>query len=64
MRKPHCLVVYDDSLWIDVDSHPIWAHIETCFNRFAWMYGYYYIPQPFTSWRRGIYEQVGIMDER
>lgn len=61
---PRRQVVYGDSLWIDGDGEPIRPKKEISFNRFIWMYGYNYLPQPSTFWRRGIYERVGGLDAR
>jgi glycosyltransferase involved in cell wall biosynthesis len=56
---PEVDVVFGDSLWIDANGALIKPKREMPFNRFVFLHGYNYVPQPSTFWRRSLYEQVG-----
>ncbi|MDO8300772.1 glycosyltransferase family 2 protein [Lacisediminimonas sp.] len=56
---PEVDVVFGDALWIDASGALIKPKREMPFNRFVFLHGYNYVPQPSTFWRRSLYEQVG-----
>lgn len=56
---PEVDAVFGDSLWIDANGAPLKPKREMPFNRFVFLHGYNYVPQPSTFWRRRLYEQVG-----
>jgi len=56
---PDTEFVFGDTTWIDRDGEIIKRRKEIPFSWFIWAYGYNYLPQPSTFWRRGLYERVG-----
>jgi len=56
---PEVNAVFGDSIWIDADGKPIRPKREMGFNRFVFLHGYNYVPQPSMFWRRSLYESVG-----
>lgn len=63
-RHPAVAAVYGDSIWIDSEGKPIRTKREMGFDRFVFLHGHNYIPQPSMFWRRSLYEAVGGLDRR
>jgi hypothetical protein len=56
---PDIEAVYGDSVWIDVNGEAIRPKREMGFNRFVFLHGFNYVPQPSMFWRRSLYRAVG-----
>lgn len=54
--------IYGDALWVDRGGMPLRFKREIPYSRFISTYGYNYVPQPSTFWRRDLYRQVGGLD--
>jgi len=62
-RKSTIDLVYGDAVWMDVDGRAIKTQHEVSFDLPMLLWGYNYIPQPSTFWRRSIWEQSGGIDQ-
>jgi glycosyltransferase involved in cell wall biosynthesis len=62
-REKDAAVLFGDAIWIDDHNRILGYKKEIGFNRFIWLWSYNYLPAPSTFWCRGIYEQVGGLDQ-
>lgn len=62
-RKPAVDLVYGDAVWMDIDGRAIKTQYEVSFDLPMLLWGYNYIPQPSTFWRRAIWEKSGGIDQ-
>ncbi|MCX7935513.1 MAG: hypothetical protein N3A66_09690, partial [Planctomycetota bacterium] len=61
-RRPMTAMVYGDAIWIDAQGRAIKSKREIDFDWRIFAYGYCYLPQPATFFRRDAYERAGGID--
>jgi hypothetical protein len=57
-----CQWLYGDALWIDETDRVTKPQRELDFDQGIFFWGYNYIPQPATFWRRALWRSVGQLD--
>jgi len=61
-KNPDAVMIYGDAVWIDEHGKLLQARREIEFDWNIFAYGYCFIPQPSTFFRRDAYEQAGGVD--
>lgn len=61
-QQPDCALLYGDAVWIDHAGSPISVRREIDFDYGAFAFGYCYLPQPSTFFRRTAYMDSGGID--